>query len=631
MWKQLKLITLSLFLILLASSCVEVEQETDIVFAGSGNSPVISNLIVTSSSGTNTSNESWTATFTVTDAEGDPTFNTSWYNTSTKKPLAIYDFGVDNVTDVVNGRNGAKQGSGMTWINTSTETYYDFNGAGGVLKITNADSWLDGLSALTVITKIKSDVTNSDKGWLIVENPVGDDSSITMRYDASGASGGCSNCMKLAVQVGASDQQVETSTNSQTTSDQCVAMTWSSGNAIKVYLDGTEDTLSYIGTPQTGTVNVDNDLFIGLGGKGTIGSSGWNGRVYWVRMYDYVMSQEQITNICNGYHNLSYQETSDNEDWTFNVISSDGNTYSSKSTYDFHIISQTVPTTPTSLQCDDGNCNTTFTSNIELNCTGSTDAEGDTITYFIEKGNDTGLIEGEVRNGNYGTGSVTDGFYANQWYIGKGIIVNETGSVNSTSVRFYEVTAPNSCKMAIYDDSNNLLGSSEEQTVSSAGWNHFIYNLSVNVTKGNLYKVIVWCDGNFNEQSTGYTASSGTWYANSQTYEATWEDPIVLTYYDTRNVYFYMNISYLNQTYDYTVVGNHAEGNIYTWDISSEPDETYEKMRCRAIDLNGSNTYSDYYTISTNLTIDYQAAPPPTGGKASIAPSYLQLKKRWWY
>ncbi len=46
-------------------------------------------------------------------------------------------------------------------------------------------------------------------------------------------------------------------------------------------------------------------------------------------------------------------------------------------------VENTQPTTPTSITCNDGNCNDTFFNDVELNCSGSTDPDGDTITYVI--------------------------------------------------------------------------------------------------------------------------------------------------------------------------------------------------------------------------------------------------------
>lgn len=42
------------------------------------------------------------------------------------------------------------------------------------------------------------------------------------------------------------------------------------------------------------------------------------------------------------------------------------------------------PSTPTSINCDGGNCNSTFSADVEINCSGSTDPDGDSITYTID-------------------------------------------------------------------------------------------------------------------------------------------------------------------------------------------------------------------------------------------------------
>ncbi|MBD3355327.1 hypothetical protein GF361_05065, partial [Candidatus Woesearchaeota archaeon] len=45
--------------------------------------------------------------------------------------------------------------------------------------------------------------------------------------------------------------------------------------------------------------------------------------------------------------------------------------------------SNSAPTTPTSITCDGGSCNSTFSDDVEIECSGSTDNESDTITYNV--------------------------------------------------------------------------------------------------------------------------------------------------------------------------------------------------------------------------------------------------------
>jgi len=58
-------------------------------------------------------------------------------------------------------------------------------------------------------------------------------------------------------------------------------------------------------------------------------------------------------------------------------------------------VSNSIPTTPTSIECNGGSCNDTFSGTVEINCSGSTDTDNDEITYIIEKGNETITVGGE--------------------------------------------------------------------------------------------------------------------------------------------------------------------------------------------------------------------------------------------
>jgi len=50
-------------------------------------------------------------------------------------------------------------------------------------------------------------------------------------------------------------------------------------------------------------------------------------------------------------------------------------------------------------------------------------------------------------------------------------------------------------------------------------------------------------------------------------------------------------------------IGNHSETSVFDWDISDIASQSEVDLRCRAIDLNGSNNFSDYYSPGINLTI----------------------------
>ena len=162
-------------------------------------------------------------------------------------------------------------------------------------------SFLNGLEALTVTAWIKSDVTNTDKGFLIFDNPAENDDR-DMRYDAAGVGAGGSNLLKLGVTVatdaGDVTVQIESSNDSQTTEWQHVAMTWSSGQPMQLYLNGKLDAPTGSSDAETGTLTGFDTVIIGKGGKDTDGS--WDGLIDEVRIYDKVLTQDDITLVMRG-------------------------------------------------------------------------------------------------------------------------------------------------------------------------------------------------------------------------------------------------------------------------------------------------------------------------------------------
>ena len=73
----------------------------------------------------------------------------------------------------------------------------------------DAEDYLNGLEALTVCMWVKSNSTDTDQGILICADPVGNDDTITLRYDVAGASFGGANVLKMAVASTDGLQQLE--------------------------------------------------------------------------------------------------------------------------------------------------------------------------------------------------------------------------------------------------------------------------------------------------------------------------------------------------------------------------------------------------------------------------------------
>ena len=134
---------------------------------------------------------------------------------------------------------------------------FNFSGTSEVLYRT-VTNYGDGWSAYTVISWIKSDLTNSDQGWFGLGAPNGSDRFCGPRYDANGTGGG-TNLLKFALYIDtggpSADAVVESANNTQTTNVQFVVGRWQSGSAPQLWLDGVQSTPTYE-VSQTGTVNL---------------------------------------------------------------------------------------------------------------------------------------------------------------------------------------------------------------------------------------------------------------------------------------------------------------------------------------------------------------------------------------
>ena len=195
-----------------------------------------------------------------------------------------------------NGHNGTLEGD-FKWVAGQIGGALEFGGDGDRVVDEDGASYLNGLEAMTVAVWIKSNEVGTNAGFIQGEDPDGGDNVCTIRYDSSGASHGGSNVLKMAV-TSSSEQQLESSSNLQTTEWQHIAMTWSNGEIIRLYIDGVEDTPSgnspASSGPQSGVVK----FIVGQGAKDS--SGGWNGLIDDVRIYNEVMSAERIQGIMLG-------------------------------------------------------------------------------------------------------------------------------------------------------------------------------------------------------------------------------------------------------------------------------------------------------------------------------------------
>ena len=204
-----------------------------------------------------------------------------------------------------NGRNGdVNDVNGVSWVNDAERgRCLDFAGGDYVLD-NDANTYLNGLHGLTISVWVKNRETIAiDQGFIIFEDPAGNDDR-DMRYDAAGATGGGVSVIKCGVTttsaVGQPIQQIESSEGSQTTAWQHLALTWSTGEELKLYIDGVLDTPSNNRPGTYGVTTGVTKLIVGKGGKDNAVDLGWNGLIDDVQIYNHALSAAEIATVKAG-------------------------------------------------------------------------------------------------------------------------------------------------------------------------------------------------------------------------------------------------------------------------------------------------------------------------------------------
>jgi hypothetical protein len=215
------------------------------------------------------------------------------------EPIGHWKFNGD-ANDSAGNNHGTELG-GPTYVPGVIRQAINLDGFDDYVLADDGGASMNGLDALTVALWVKSDVIGTDRGFIHFEDPCGHDNR-GMRYDALGFSGGGVNLIKVGVTSDSPDgppgqpgrQQLESSSNVQTNDWQHLAMTWSSGKQLKLYINGLLDTPTYNEPALTGVLTGYKKVIIGRGGKYAPPAGGWDGLIDDVRIYDRALTQEQI-------------------------------------------------------------------------------------------------------------------------------------------------------------------------------------------------------------------------------------------------------------------------------------------------------------------------------------------------
>jgi hypothetical protein len=209
-----------------------------------------------------------------------------------------FDEGSGDVVNDSSGNGHVGTIEGATWTVDDKGPCLEFGGDGDRVVDENGPSYLNGLDAVTIAVWIKSNQVPTDAGFIQGEEPDGGDNIMTMRYDVAGATSGGSSLLKMAVVAPGDEQQLESSSNLQTTEWQHVAMTWARGEQLQLYVNGELDTPAANGAPRDVSTADVTIFIVGQGAKDAGG--GWNGLIDDVRIYNTALTQVEIQSAMAG-------------------------------------------------------------------------------------------------------------------------------------------------------------------------------------------------------------------------------------------------------------------------------------------------------------------------------------------
>jgi hypothetical protein len=198
------------------------------------------------------------------------------------------------------------------WVAGQVGGALDFGGDGDHVIDDDAGSAMNGLSALTVALWIKSDVVGTDSGFIIFENPQGRDTR-NIRYDQDMGDGRL-NGIKYGTCVNpgdTDDEEDESPINLQTTEWQHIAVTWASGAGdfpvgLNLYINGVLQTPSTDEPGAEGVLTGYERVMVGKGAKDEDADAGWDGLIDDVRIYNKVLTAEDIKEVMRGEPELAW-------------------------------------------------------------------------------------------------------------------------------------------------------------------------------------------------------------------------------------------------------------------------------------------------------------------------------------
>lgn len=205
-----------------------------------------------------------------------------------------------------------------------------FSSTGEALVDQDGESYINNLSAFSLYFVIQSDSVNSDRGLFDTENPDGKDDIITLRYNAQGDNGSGNQVVKGGILSDTSINQIESSSNQQTTSPQLMGLDWESGSSLNLYFNGELNSPSSASGTPTASLSGASKAVLGKGSMDG-SSKSWAGKIGEVIIYNQKLNDVEKTildNFLSSKYGISIPDTQDfyagdlpgNGDYDYGVI-----------------------------------------------------------------------------------------------------------------------------------------------------------------------------------------------------------------------------------------------------------------------------------------------------------------------
>lgn len=181
-------------------------------------------------------------------------------------------------------------------LDTSEGNTYLMFQNGSLLENLIVDDSINGLNEFSIYIVVKSNVTNTDNGIMYWKYPPDNqDDGLCIRYDASGWNTGRPNVLKMGLMGNVANNQIETTSNTQTTERQVITITWKDGGKLYSYLDGVpnDSSVNNVSGPLSGI----QEILIGRGAKDDNSNEGWSGGIGTIIFYNYQQTPEEVEDI----------------------------------------------------------------------------------------------------------------------------------------------------------------------------------------------------------------------------------------------------------------------------------------------------------------------------------------------